>query len=247
MSMNMQTLITNFQQQLITIRKTESAEFFNLRNSWLNKLIPQLEDYDRDELKILKNEHLTQNGKMTAVRELAEKFTPSLSWLKNLEEKHEKDTERFQANLFAVKSPVGDAVVRELRNGEVRRQFSGLKASERDAQFLRAADQDNDEVLDALLSGPMGRLISDEVQRRGLESRAKRRQPEMYAAYELNALAVEYVQMLVEVMGRRLAAVGVAVEVIRKALGDRVGDMLTVQRTGVVDPRRDHAGAGVPV
>ncbi len=247
MSLGAATLIANFEHQLITIRKSETSAFFNLRNSWLTRLIAQLQDYDRDELKILRDEHLAQAGKQAAIRALAETFVPSLSWLKNLVEKHEKEHQGFEVNLFSVKSTIGDAVVRELRNGEVRRQFSGLKESERDAQFLRAADQENAEILDALLTSPMGRLISDEVQRRGLESRAKRLHPDMFTAYELNALAVDFARMLVEVMARRLHSVGVGVEVIRKALGDSMADALALQRSGVVDPRRDHAGAGVPV
>lgn len=203
MSMNMQTVITNFQQQLITLRKTESVEFFNLRNGWLSKLIDQLEGYHARELKILRDESLTQNGKMTAIRKLAEAFATDLAWIKHLVAKHSQDEARLRANLLSVPPVVENPVVREMRNQEIRRQLIGQSQAERDTAFLFAAEHDNSETLFALLDTPTTPLVSDEMKDRVLEARAKRLHPEMFANFQTNQLALEFASMLVELMARQ--------------------------------------------
>lgn len=241
MSLSAQILIVNLQSQLIETKKSQSTEFINTRNGWLTKLIAQLQEYDTAELKILHNEHLAQGGKMAAIRELGEKFVPTTAWLKNLSTKHQKEDEGFRTRLFDVKSPIENDLVREMRRQEIRRPLARQNQAERDVAFYRAAEQDNDEMLDAMLSSPTGPMVSDGERTRALDARAQRRQPQVYEAYQQNQLLLEYVHMLQELLGRRLHAIGVGVEAIRSSLGDRIANALAVQQTGI-QPQPELAG-----
>jgi hypothetical protein len=234
MTMSAQTLITNLQHQLGEIGKDWSTGSLNTRVGWLNKLIAQLEQYDADELKILNNEHLNQAGKMVAISELGIKFLSRVEWLKNLVTKHEGEDQGFRTRLYAVKSPVKDNDIRrEQRNGEIRSLLVGHNQAERDRHFLLAAEADRDEVLDAMLDSPMGPMVSEEMKQRALDARAKRQQPNDYAAFEQNTLLLEYVHMLRDLIGRRLYSIGVDAAKIKDVLGVTVAREEEVRRPPV--------------
>jgi hypothetical protein len=234
MTMSAQTLITNLHTQRGEIGKDWSTESLNTRIGWLNKLIAQLEQYDAEELKIRSNEHLNSAGKMSAIRELGAKLLSTVDWLKNLARTHEGEDNGFRTRLYAVKSPIKDNDIRrELRNGEIRGFLLGQNQAERDTQFLLAADHDRDEVLDAMLDSPMGPMVSEEIKPRALDARAKRQQPNDYAAFEQNTLLLEYVHMLQELIGRRLYGIGVDAAKIKDVLGVTVAREEEVRRPPV--------------
>lgn len=231
MTMAAQTLITNLQYQLGEIGKDWSTGSLNTRIGWLNQLIAQLEQYDADEQKVLRNEHLNQAGKMVAIRELGTKFLPTVDWLKTAATKREGEDKGFRTRLYDVKSPINDNDIRrELRNGEIRSLLVGQNQAERDTQFFLAAEQDRDEVLDAMLTGPMGPMVSDEMKRRALDARAQRQQPNDYAAFQQNTLLLDYVRMLQELIGRRLYSIGVDAAKIKAVLGATVASEDEVRR-----------------
>lgn len=233
MTMSAQTLITNLHSQRGEIGKDWSTESLNTRVGWLNKLIAQLEQYDADELNIRSNEHLNPAGKMSAIRERGAKLLSTVDWLKNLVTKHEGEDQGFRTRLYAVKSPIKDDLRRELRNGDIRRLLVGQNQAERDTQFLLAADQDRDEVLDAMLDSPMGPMVSEEIEQRALDTRAKRQQPNDYAAFQQNTLLLEYVHMLQDLIGRRLYSIGVDAAKIKNVLGVIVAREEEVRRPPV--------------
>lgn len=232
MPMSAQTLITNLHTQRGEIGKDWSTESLNTRVGWLNKLIAQLEQYDADELKIRSNEHLNPAGKMSAIRELGAKLLSTVDWLKNLVTKHETADHGFRTRLYTVTSPVKD-IRRELRNGEIRSLLVGHNQAERDRHFLLAAEADRDEVLDAMLDSPMGPMVSEEMKQRALDARAKRQQPNDYAAFEQNTLLLEYVHMLRDLIGRRLYSIGVDASTIKAVLGVTVAREEEVRRPPV--------------
>lgn len=234
MPMSAQTLITNLHTQRGEIGKDWSTESLNTRVGWLNKLIAQLEQYDADELKIRSNEHLNPAGKISAIRELGEKLLSTVEWLKNLVTKHEGEDKGFRTRLYTVQSPVKDNDIRrEQRNGEIRSLLVGQNQAERDRHFLLAAEADRDEVLDAMLDSPMGPMVSEEMKHRALDARAKRQQPNDYAAFEQNTLLLEYVHMLRDLIGRRLYSIGVDAAKIKVVLGVTVAREEEVRRPPV--------------
>lgn len=234
MTMSAQTLITNLQHQLGEIGKDWSTGSLNTRVGWLNKLIAQLEQYDADELKIRSNEHLNSAGKMSAIRELGAKLLSTVDWLKNLVTKHEGEDQGFRTRLYTVQSPVKDNDIRrELRNGEIRSLLVGQNQADRDRHFLLAAEADREEVLDAMLTGPMGPMVSKEMKQRALDARAKRQQPNDYAAFQQNTLLLDYGHMLQELVGRRLYGIGVDASKIKNVLGVIVASEDEVRRPPV--------------
>lgn len=234
MPMSAQTLITNLHTQRGEIGKDWSTASLNTRVGWLNKLIAQLEQYDADELKILSNEHLNPAGKMSAIRELGAKLLSTVDWLKNVARTHEGEDKAFRTRLYAVKSPIKDNELRrELRNGEIRRFLVGQNQAEWDTQFLLAAEHDHDEVLDAMLDNPMGPMVSEEIKQRALDTRAKRQQPNDYAAFQQNTLLLDYARMLQELVGRRLYGIGVDASKIKDVLGVIVAREEEVRRPSV--------------
>lgn len=234
MPMSAQTLITNLHTQRGEIGKDWSTGSLNTRVGWLNKLIAQLEQYDADELKILSNEHLNPAGKMSAIRDLGAKLLSTVDWLKNLVTKHEGEDNGFRTRLYTVQSPITDNELRrEQRNGEIRSLLVGQNQGERDTQFLLAAEHDHDEVLDAMLDSPMGPMVSEEMKQRALDARAKRQQPNDYAAFQQNTLLLDYAHMLQELVGRRLYSIGVDASKIKDVLGVIVAREEEVRRPPV--------------
>jgi hypothetical protein len=171
---------------------------------------------------------------MSAIRELGAKLLSTVDWLKNLVTKHEGEDKDFRTRLYTVTSPVKDNDIRrELRNGEIRSLLVGQNQAERDRQFLLAAEQDRDEVLDAMLDSPMGPMVSEEMKQRALDARAKRQQPNDYAGFQQNTLRLDYARVLQELIGRRLYSIGVDAAKIKTVLGVTVAREEEVHRPPV--------------
>lgn len=232
MSMSAQTLIANLKSWRGMIGKGWGPGAIETRDGWLTKLIRELgEDYDAPESNILSNEHLNPAGKTAAIRDLGMKFLPTLAWLKTAATRLEGEDKGFRTRLYAVKSPIKDNDIRrEQRNGEIRGLLVGQNQAERDKEFLLAAEQDRDEVLDALLDSPMGPMVSEEMRQRALDARAKRQQPNDYAGFQQNTLLLEYVHMLQDLIGRRLYGIGVDAAKIKDVLGVTVASEDEVRR-----------------
>jgi hypothetical protein len=235
MTMSAQTLIVNLKAWRGMIGKGWGPGAIETRDGWLNRLITELEEeYEASELKILSNEHLNPAGKMSAIRELGTRFLPTVAWLKTAATRLEGEDKGFQTRLYAVKSPITDNELRrEQRNGEIRSLLVGHNQAERDTQFLLAAEHDHDEVLDAMLDSPMGPMVSEEMKQRALDARAKRQQPNDYAAFQQNTLLLDYAHMLQELVGRRLYSIGVDAAKIKNVLGVTVAREEEVRRPPV--------------
>jgi hypothetical protein len=119
------------------------------------------------------------------------------------------------------------------RNGEICHFLSGQNQAERDRHFLLAAEADRDEVLDALLTSPMGPMVSEEMKQHALDSRAKRLHPNDYAGYQQNTLLLDFVHLLQELIGRRLYAIGVDASKIQAVLGITVTSADEARRPSV--------------
>ena len=234
MSMSAQTLIVNFKLWRGEVGKGWGPGAIETREGWINRLVSELEEYDAAELKILSNEHLNPAGKMAAIRERGTTFLSTVAWLKTAATRLEGQDQGFRTRLYAVKSPIQDNDVRrELRNVEIRGWLVGQNQAERDKQFFLAAQEARDEVLDAMLTGPMGLMVSDEMRQRALDTRAQRQQPNDYAAFQQNTLLFEYIHMLQDLIGRRLYSIGVDAAKIQDILGVTVASEEEVRRPSV--------------
>lgn len=233
MSMSAQTLITNLTHQLGQIGKGWSPGSIETRDTWLRDLIAQLMEYDADELKTLRNEHLNQAGKMASIAEKGTKFLSTVAWLKARATKREAEDQGFRTRLYAVTSPIKDEWRRELRNGEIRRFLARLNQAERDRHFLLASQEDRDEMLDAMLDSPMGPMVSEEMKQRALDARAQRVHGNDYLGFQQNTLLLDFIHMLQELIGRRLYAIGVDASKIKDILGVTVTSTDEARRPSV--------------
>ena len=220
MTMQASTLIVNLKHQLGPIGSGWAPATVETKDGWVNKFIAELtEEYERPELAILRNEHLNQNGKMAAISKLGTNFLDTVAWLKTAATKRENEDQRLRTFLYAVNPPIKDDFRRDLRNREVRDFLNGQKPVERDQHFLLAAEQDRDEVLDAMLTGPLGPMVSGEIKKRALDSRAQRQHPNDYAGFQQNTLLLDFINMLRELIARRLYGIGVDPSKIKGVLG----------------------------
>lgn len=220
MTIHASTMIVNLKHLLGPIGSGWSPASIETKDGWLNRFIAELGEHDADELKTLRNEHLNQNGKMAAIAEKGTKFLETVAWLKTAANRREAEDQRLRKFLYTVNSPIKDNELRrDLRNREVRDFLNGLNQAERDRHFLLASQEDRDEVLDAMLTGPMGPLVSDDMKQRALDARAQRQHPNDYAGFQQNTLLLDFAHMLQELVGRRLYAIGVDASKIKDILG----------------------------
>jgi hypothetical protein len=231
--MSAQTLITNLTHQLGQIGRGWSPGSIEIRDGLLNQLIADLKEYDAAELQTLRNEHLNQNGKMAAIAEKGTKFLETVAYLKTRATKREAEDHNFRARLYAVTSPIKDDLRRELRNGEIRHFLAAQTQPERDRHFLLASQEDRDEVLDAMLTGPLGPIVSDDMKSRALDARAQRLHGNDYLGFQQNTLLLDFVHMLQELIGRRLYGIGVDASRIKDVLGVTVTSTDEARRPSV--------------
>lgn len=187
---------------------------------WLAKLQPKIEQLLRQINALLGNDTFSDMGRAEQIAALATASAQSFAWMGVLRDELNAALARLRAQLFAVHSPIKDAVLKELRAQEIRSTLRDLAPQERDVEFLTASQEDRTEVLAALFDDPMGLLISDDIKTRGLTDRAKRLQPELFATYLDTTLLreewtgwCEHVAMLLTDLGGDPAAVAKALAV----------------------------------
>jgi hypothetical protein len=237
--------INAFNSELAHVVKSVSTPTLNRKNELTVKLLAVLEQHAAGENKIFSNESLSSQGKQAALAKLGTTETaPALKWLRNvLKEMQEKD-QRYRTQFFTITSGIEDAVERMLMFTYLWSRLDHLDQGERVTQFVQASEQDKVVVLSAMLENPLGPMVTVDVKRRILTERATRLTPRDYENFEQNAILLEYFVMARDWVGRWLfGEVGVEIKVIRDALGDELGDMLTQQTTGIPRTETELAGA----
>lgn len=177
---------------------------------------------------IVNDRSLSDAGQRAKIAALATDFMPEFAHLERVEDRLGKDI--ANTSIFTVKPPISDAVVRQLRNQETRNGLRGLTQNEQDVQFLRAAELDQDETLDAMLDAPGGPLVTADMTRRALDARAQRLHPQAYAQHQQNVLLRDAVKGLLEHVALTLVSMGVDPQKIAKTLGVVLHDALEEQK-----------------
>jgi hypothetical protein len=195
------------------LRRDLSTDALNRLVSWLTKL------YDRGaqlaaQLKpLMTNATYSDVGRAEQIAALATDAIPQFAWLGVLLDELAQAIARLRGQLFDLTSPIKDAVLREMRNQEIRSTLWALSINERDIALLHAGEQDQLEILSALLDSPAGPMVSDDAKTRVLEARARRLQPELYATLadtlllqeSLTAYAEQAAMLLTDLGGDRAA------------------------------------------
>lgn len=216
--MNAQTVLLWIKNALMQPQiPSLSTDNLNVYNKVLNKTEVPLKMLDHGIEKIKADVSLSPAGQTTSIVALATSMLPEFTFLGRSVTVVE--TSLANTTLFTVVPPIKDAVLRQMRNAEVRDGLRGLNEAERDVQFLRAAQQDQDEVLDALLDAPGGMLCSADMKKRALNDRAKRRQPEAYRTWRQDVLFHDLVSGLRDLVANCVVSLGVDPKKVEAALG----------------------------
>lgn len=170
---------------------------------------------------------------MASIAEKGTKLLSTVAYLKTRAAKREDEDQRLRKFLYAVNPPIKDELRRELRNAEIRHFLAGQNQPERDRHFLLAAEQDREEILDAMLTGPLGPIVSEEMKHRALDARAQRQHPNDYAGFQQNTLLLDFIHMLQQLIGRRLYGIGVDASKIKDVLGVTVTSQDEARRPSV--------------
>lgn len=177
---------------------------------------------------IVRDRSLSPKGQGDKIAALATEFMSEFAHLERVVDRLEKDI--VNTSIFTVKPLISDAVVRQLRNQETRNGLRGLNQNEQDVQFLQAAEQDRDEVLDAMLDAPGAPLVSADMKRRALDARAQRLHPQAYVQHQQNVLLRDAVKALLEHVALTLVSMGVDPQKVAKTLGITLHDAIEEQK-----------------
>lgn len=226
--MNLESLRARLHQDLQhTPNREMTAPTHNALNEQRTKVLATVERLIPKRDAIVNDRSLSDAGQRDKIAALATEFMSEFAHLERVMNRLDQDIDG--TSIFTVKA-LADLVLRQLRNQETRDGVRGLTQNERDVHFLRSAEQDQDEVLDALIDAPGGPLVSAEMKRRALHARAERRHPQAYAQYQQNLLLRDSVKAVLEHVCLCLVSMGVDPQKIAKTLGVVLHDLLEEQK-----------------
>ena len=198
-------------------RRDMATATLNDRNALWHKTDVVTEILDTKYQGIFTNRSLSSAGQQTAIGNLATEFIPEFAFLERVVAGLDK--ELANTTLFTVKPVITDPVLRHLRNSELREGLYGLSSNQRDAKFFQAAEQVQDEVLDAMLDAPGGMLVGPDTKRRALDARAERLHPEAFAQWKQDTLYRELVNGLRDHCALCLVSMGADPKKVEQVLG----------------------------
>lgn len=121
-------------------------------------------------------------GVRQAVSELSTKL--DLSYLDAVKATTEDDLQRYRMLLFTIPKSDRDPTLAFLHEQEVRLAYKDAAPYVRMEAFRKAIQDGQHEIARALVSGPLGSLISAEYQQDVLQEHAQRSQPAVYESFE---------------------------------------------------------------
>jgi hypothetical protein len=196
-----------------------TSEYLKRKNELQLKLLDHLEKFATQEKGIWADRSLSDTGKTALRLKLAEASLTQLVWLGRLLKDLGEAQARMRTLLFVVQPSVTDEVLRQMRAREIRDTMRGLNQNERDAQYIKASERDQTEVLWTMLNGPEGNWITPEIQQRADIQRAERVQPEQFHRFEQNVIFHDYVRSLADHLRHMLVSYGVLPETARSGMG----------------------------
>lgn len=158
---------------------------------------------ETEESKINQNPHLTPEGRRADLKKLSAKQVEELKFLRDALGKSNESYRTMSDVLFTVEGqrqldlamgrdlePVeSDAIVRHLREREIRDAARLMSQPERDREYLRAVKAGDREIVKALSSSPTGALVTADLKSRADADFAERNFPAAYANYvQISAL-----------------------------------------------------------
>lgn len=192
------------------------------------KGLDALERLDTKYQAILNDRLRSPEGQRDAIAKLANDFISAFAFLERVIARLDKDI--ADTPIFTVRSPIADPVLKEMRNHEIRDGLRGLNQNERTTQFIRAAEQDLDEMLDAMLTSPTGPLVGADEKDGALEARAKRKNPTGYEQWQQDVLMRVHVNALLEHCVLCLVSLGADPQRVAKDLGVVLHDVIEEQK-----------------
>lgn len=228
-------LKSGLEGELAHVVKGTDTATINEKNDFIRKMLPVIEAHESVENNINRNEGLSQQGKLEALKKLGTNETaPSLKWLKNVIGDLEAKDQGHRKRFYTIDSGITDVAERMPILVYLWTRLDVLDVQGRVTRFLLAAEQDELVILSAMLTNPEGMMVDEDVKQRGLTERAKRLAPPEYHHFEQNQILLNFLTVARDWIARWLAVeVRVELPVIRANFGDEIADVLTTQVTGI--------------
>jgi hypothetical protein len=200
--------LDNYLELFLNPKRPVTTENINVHAGLIRHVGEVLDAVGVKEDGIDANPRLSQDGKVEAKAELAEKTIPQLAFLARVitQQEEVRHTEKQAMYRIPVPAAAGTDPSLQYQYGrEIRDLRRDMDQQARDAQFLKdcewsAADEDEDPDvarahrdarLWAILQTPGGPQISPEVLRRGLEERGRRLHPETFITWQQASLLID--------------------------------------------------------
>lgn len=191
-----------------TPAKDWHTDTLNRKNELVVKAQGVIEGINEKQIKIMADRKSSDEGKQDQLHALITERLPQFEWLGRVMADMDANHERLRTQLFTVKSPEKNDVLRYFRALEIRDDYRDAEANERNGAFLAAAQQNDEETLAAFLDKPGKPLLTEEHTQRGLALRAQRFLPVEYDRFRQVTLLRDYLGAVRDAIALWLRACG---------------------------------------
>lgn len=129
---------------------------------------------------------LTEQGRKEKYGEVAKMARPLVDFLEEHLKTLNGSLSVIKGRLFPKPAALSgsEAILELMTFQEIRRAFVGRPQSELDASYLRALEHGQKVIANALVSSPVGSMVSPEIEVRGREDFARKKDPENFSRLE---------------------------------------------------------------
>ncbi len=207
--------------EMINMRGSMKTDVFNRKAELLRPVLEKVERFEATENKTLADRYTSDEGKRVKLTEEASKTLAEFKGFASKIQDVEELLGRLRTRLFVVERPKGTEIfaLGQLHlEQEIRAHYDSLTPSELDTEFLKASEQDRDQTLLAFLDAPWGPMVSEDIKKRALDTRAKRVFPKEYETFQQNEELLEILNMVRNSLAMWLRGLGVKPEVVDATL-----------------------------
>ena len=137
-----------------------ATDTLNTKRKYIRDSLSALETHEFGDHKIMRNESLSQQGKMEALKNLGTTETaPALKWIRPEITRLQEKEQGYRTQFFTVDSGIKDLAERLPIYIYLWNKLDVLDANARMKRFFQAAEADEGKILAAMLEHPEGPMI----------------------------------------------------------------------------------------
>jgi uncharacterized protein YhaN len=204
-----------------------TTDSFNTKRTHIRDTKTLLEEFQREDHKIMANLGLSQQGQREKLKKYAiDETIKNLKWQKKEIEDLEAKVKRLRSEFLAVDSTIKDPAERISTFIYLWQKLDVLDPNGRTKRFALAGEKDEVKTLAAMLSHPEGEMVPQDVKERVLFERAARLRPQDHTNLEQAELLLEFLVMIRDWISKWLSEeIGVEPKILRDNLGADIADV----------------------